>query len=82
MANGDKKLAILEKKASEVKDNFVVVLRTLEEREATLCAKKAQLVEVLDRLRTLEEKFATEARELRLVSTDLHQYLNAEEEEG
>lgn len=79
---GDERLAALEKKASEDKDSFVVVAKTLEDREATLCAKEAQLFDALDCLWTLEGQAATETRELRLVSVDLRQSLDAQEEKG
>lgn len=50
MTIGDERLAALEKMASEAEGNFDVVAKTLEDREATIRAKEAHLIEALDRL--------------------------------
>lgn len=46
----DEKFAPLKKKVSEAEDSFAMVAKTLEEREATLHAKDAQLIEELNHL--------------------------------
>lgn len=79
---GDEMRAALERKASEAEDNFAMVAKTLEEHEATLRAKEAQLLEALDHHRSLEGKTKTEMNELWLISADLRQRLDAQEEEG
>lgn len=59
-----------------------MVAKTLKDREAALRVKESQLIEALDRLRSLEKQTTAEARELRLISADLRQRLDAQEEEG
>lgn len=51
---GDEKLVASEKRASKAEESFAVEVKTLEDRDAILCAKEAQLLEVLDHHQTLE----------------------------
>lgn len=78
---GNARQAALEKKASEAEDNFAVVAKILEEREATLRVKEAQLLEFLDHHRSLEGQTTAEMRELQLIAADLQQCFDTEEQE-
>lgn len=71
----------MEKKASEAEDNFAVVAKILEEREATLRVKEAQLLEFLDHHRSLEGRTMAKMRELQLIAADLQQCFDAKEQE-
>lgn len=57
-------------------------MKSLEEREGALRMKEAQLLEALNHRQSLEEQTSMIIRETRLVSADLHQRLDVQEEEG
>lgn len=77
LAIGDEKQTALERKASKAEDNFTVVAKTLEDREAALHVKEAQLIKALDCHRSLKGRTVAKTRELRLLSADLQKCLDA-----
>lgn len=78
----DAKAIALEKKIEESEDSLAAAMEMLEECELTLRAKEAQILDVLQRLRSVEENAAVDVKELRLVSSELRQQLDEQEEES
>lgn len=72
----------LERKAADTEDSLVEAMRSLEERDASLRVKDAQLWEAMEKLRSLEGKFASKAREMQLLSAELCQRIDVQEEES
>lgn len=56
--------------------------KSLEEREGALRVKEAQILEALNHHQSLKKQSSSIIRETRLVSADLRQRLDVQEEEG
>lgn len=72
----------MERKVVDAEDSFAEAMRSLEEHNASLRMKDAQLREVMEKLQSLKGKSAFEAREIQLLSAKLCQRLDTQEEEG
>lgn len=79
---GDAKAITLEKRIEESEYSLAPTTGMLEEREGTLRAKEAQLLDALQRHSSVEEKATADVKELRLVSSKLRQRLDEQEEES
>lgn len=78
---GDAKTITLEKRIEEAEDSLAATMGMLKECDGTLQVKEAQLLDALQRLRSVEEKATANVKELRLVSSQLQQRLDEQEDE-
>lgn len=78
LMNWDGKATAPEKRVADAEDSFAEAVRSPKERGASLHVKILQLGETMEKLQSLEGRTVVEAREMRLVSAELRQHLDAQ----